>query len=93
MPTTLTPAQQHIVDEELQSGRFQTPEEVITRALEALRERTVEEQYDADARHRAVQDMLAFAEENRTRLDGLSVKELIHEGHHPQPDQLRRRTP
>jgi len=29
----------------------------------------------------AVQEMLAFVEKNHVRLSGMSVKELIHEGH------------
>jgi hypothetical protein len=29
----------------------------------------------------AVREMLAFAEKNRVRLEGVSIKELIHEGH------------
>jgi hypothetical protein len=29
-----------------------------------------------------VREMLAFVEKNRVRLEGATVKELIHEGHH-----------
>jgi hypothetical protein len=31
-----------------------------------------------DQQREAVREMLAFVEKNRTRLDGISVKELIH---------------
>jgi len=33
------------------------------------------------AQREAVREMLAFVEKNRVRLEGVSVKELIHEGH------------
>jgi hypothetical protein len=33
------------------------------------------------AQREAVREMLSFVEKNRVRLEGVSVKELIHEGH------------
>ncbi len=83
MKINLTPEQEQIVKDELKSGHFQTAEEVIAEALRALRER--ERSSNASSgdgkQGEAVRDMLAFVEKNRTRLDGVSVKELIHEGH------------
>ena len=83
MNIRLTPEQEKIVNDELKSGHFRTAEEVIAEALLALREK--EQSSNAGVangnQREAVREMLAFAEKNRTRLDGVSVKELIHEGH------------
>ena len=83
MHVNLTPEQEKIVQDELKSGHFRTAEEVIAVALEALREK---EQALAGsgangAQREAVREMLAFVETHRVRLEGVSVKELIHEGH------------
>jgi len=83
MKVSLTPEQEAIVKDELKSGHFRTVEEVIAEALQALREK--ERFLSASAPHgeqrEAVREMLAFAEKNRVRLEGVSIKELIHEGH------------
>jgi Arc/MetJ-type ribon-helix-helix transcriptional regulator len=83
MNIRLTPAQQKMIQEELKNGHFRSAEEVIGEALEALREK---ERLSAaggakNGQHEAVREMLEFVEKNRARLDGISVKELIHEGH------------
>ena len=82
MNINLTPEQEEIVKEELTFGRFQTAEEVISQALEALRtkDRSLT-QTAQEERHRAVSEMLDFVEKNRTLLRDVSVKQLIHEGH------------
>jgi Arc/MetJ-type ribon-helix-helix transcriptional regulator len=83
MNIKLSPEQEKIVKDELQSGHFRDVEEVIAEALQALREK--ERSHSAagpNSRQReAVREMLAFMEKNHTRLDTGSVKELIHEGH------------
>ena len=83
MNINLTPAQEQIVKDELESGHFRTVEEVIGEALQALREK--KQSSDAGtsngAQRDAVCEMLAFVEKNGVRLEGVSVKELIHEGH------------
>ena len=83
MNINLTPDQERIVNEELRSGHFRSVEEVIATALAALREKDrsliageSNGRYDA-----AVREMLNFVEENRTPLQGISVKQLIREGH------------
>lgn len=83
MNISLTPAQEKIVKEELKTGHFHSVEEVIGEALEALREKERGGAAAAsnDGQRAAVREMLAFAEKNRVRLEGISVKELIHEGH------------
>jgi putative addiction module CopG family antidote len=83
MNIKLTPEQENIVRDKLKSGHFRTVEEVIAEALQALREREQSSPGSTpDGAHReAVREMLAFVEKNRVRLEGVSVKELIHEGH------------
>jgi putative addiction module CopG family antidote len=83
MNINLTPEQERIVNDELKSGHFGSVEEVIGEALKVLR---TKEQSSADvtangAQREAVREMLVFVEKNRVRLEGVSVKELIHEGH------------
>ena len=81
MEIRLTPDQEQIVNDELRSGHFRSAEEVIAQALAALREREVRAS-DTNGRYdEAVREMLAFVEKNRTPLQGVSVKQLIHEGH------------
>jgi Arc/MetJ-type ribon-helix-helix transcriptional regulator len=83
MNINLSAEQERIISDELKSGHFQSAEEVITEALVALRERAraslsaIENGRCDDA----VREMLDFVEKNRTRLQGVSVKQLIHEGH------------
>lgn len=84
MNIKLTPEQEKAVKEELESGHFRTAEEVIAKALHALKEKenssaTAPNGNQADA----VREMLSFVEKNCTRLDGISVKDLICEGHLP----------
>jgi Arc/MetJ-type ribon-helix-helix transcriptional regulator len=83
MNIRLTPAQEAIIKDELNSGHFQTIEEVIGEALQTLREKERPSNTAAPdgTQHEAVREMLAFVESNRTRLEGVSVKDLIHEGH------------
>ena len=83
MNINLTPEQEKIVQDKLKTGQFRTAQEVIGEALQVLREK---EQSSAVGTHNgaqreAVREMLAFVEKNRVRLKGVSVKELIHEGH------------
>jgi len=82
MNINLSSEQEKIIHEELQSGRFRTAEEVIAEALQALRERGEFTSAAPNGGQReAVREMLAFVEENHVRLEGVSVKDLIHEGH------------
>jgi hypothetical protein len=54
---------------------------VIEEALQALhkKERASAAVASDDSRREAVSAMLTFVEKNRTRLVGISVKDLIHE--------------
>jgi Arc/MetJ-type ribon-helix-helix transcriptional regulator len=83
MNINLTPEQEQIVNDELKAGHFRTAQEVISEALAALREKegflAANEKNGEHAN--AVREMLSFVEKNRVRLEGISVKQLIHEGH------------
>jgi Arc/MetJ-type ribon-helix-helix transcriptional regulator len=83
MNIKLTPEQEKIIKDELKSGHFRTVEEVIGEALQVLLEKESPSGAGAPngAQREAVREMLAFVEKNRVRLDGVSVKELIREGH------------
>ena len=77
----LTPEQEESINRELKSGHFRTAEEAIAEALRALRAKSSAVGTPDGAQREAVREMLAFVERNRVRLEGVSVKELIHEGH------------
>ena len=83
MTINLTPEQEKIVKEELESGHFRTAEELISQALNALRATAAPSSKTGNngSRQKAVREMMEFVEKNRTPLQGISVKELIHEGH------------
>jgi putative addiction module CopG family antidote len=83
MNINLTPEQEKIVEDRLKTGHFQSAEEVIGEALHVLRakEQSSMGVTSNSAQREAVREMLAFVEKNRLRLEGISVKELIHDGH------------
>ena len=83
MTINLTPEQEKIVKEELESGHFRTAEELISQALNALRATAAPSSKTGNngSHQKAVREMMEFVEKNRTSLQGISVKELIHEGH------------
>ena len=81
MNINLSPEQEQIVNDELKSGHFRSPEEVIAKALVVLREKLRSSLADDNGHHDdAVREMLDFIEKNRTPLQDISVKQLIHEG-------------
>ena len=81
MTITLTPEQEQIVDDQLRLGMYRTPEDVVASALRALRKVNPRASEPGGGQQEAVDEMLRFVESNRTTLTGISVKELIHEGH------------
>jgi putative addiction module CopG family antidote len=83
MNVNLTPEQEKIVRDKLKSGHFRTVEEVVGEALQALREKDQPSTTNIPngAQREAVREMLDFVEKNCVRLKGISVKDLIHEGH------------
>ena len=83
MNINLTPDLERFVNEELRSGHFRSAEEVIAKALAVLREKEglAVAGGNNSAYESAVQEMLNFVAENCTPLQGISVKQLIREGH------------
>ncbi|MGA8442049.1 MAG: hypothetical protein WB762_12690 [Candidatus Sulfotelmatobacter sp.] len=72
-------SRERIINDEVKSAHFRSAEEVIAKAFVALREK---ERADDNGHHDdAVRERLNFVEKNRTPLHGVSVKQLIHEGH------------
>ncbi len=60
---------------------YESPEEVVARALETLAEQ-VSTRSGGIERHQAVEDMLEFAGKHRFTLgEGLRIRDLIHEDH------------
>ncbi|HEX9759774.1 MAG TPA: hypothetical protein VGA40_02590 [Candidatus Acidoferrales bacterium] len=83
MNIRLTPDLERIIEEELKEGHFRTAEEVIGEALRALREKAHSSSTPGatNGQREAVQAMLAFVEKHHVRLHGVSIRQLIHEGH------------
>jgi Arc/MetJ-type ribon-helix-helix transcriptional regulator len=70
---------EQLVEEELKSGRFRSVDEIILQGIRARRE--AERRFDEAARHEAVDRALEFARYRPVRLNGISIEELLHEGH------------
>ena len=83
MNVKLTPEHEKIIKEELESGHFRSIEELIGKALQVLREKelALSTPSSTGSQQEAVREMVDFVEKNRVRLEGVSVKQLIHEGH------------
>jgi len=83
MPLTLTLDShgEQLLAQHLRTGRYRSPEEVVTRALE-----TLSEPPDASTsiqNQKTVAEAVAHIREARkgVTLGGLKIKDLIHEGH------------
>ena len=74
MNIRLTPEQEQLIHDQLQSGQFRSAEEVIAKALAALRGRSTAAPAANAHQKKAVAEMLAFVEKNRTPLQGISIK-------------------
>lgn len=77
----LTPEQEKIIENEIKAGRFHSVEEVIGEALRALREKDAATGLANGSQREAVRTMLEFVNTNSVRLEGVSVRQLVHEGH------------
>lgn len=72
---------EHLIEQQLRSGRYHSAEQVVVSALEALNQ-SDQALVQNDERRRAVQDMLEFAGKHGFTLGaGIRLKDLIHEGH------------
>jgi putative addiction module CopG family antidote len=81
MNVNLTPDQQKLIEQEIEAGRFQSADEVISEAFKALQEKGRASSLAKKDARRAVREMRAFVEQNRVSLEHVSLKQLIHEGH------------
>jgi hypothetical protein len=78
----LTPHSEELLQEQLARGPYRTPEEVIERALETLAQKEYGGPPPAPSTKtpaEAVADILELRK--GVRLEGLKIKDLIHEGH------------
>jgi Arc/MetJ-type ribon-helix-helix transcriptional regulator len=78
----LTPHSEELLQEQLTRGPYQSPEEVIERALETLAQKGSAPFRLAPSTKspaEAVADILELRK--GVRLGGLKIKDLIHEGH------------
>ena len=76
----LNPETERLVQEELQSGRFHSIDDIILQGIRARREKEQPQRSEA-RRRQAVERALHFAKHRAVSLDGPSIKELLHEGH------------
>ena len=78
----LTPHSEELLQEQLARGPYRSPEEVIERALESLAQKEQAPFRLGPATKspaEAVADILELRK--GVRLEGLKIKDLIHEGH------------
>ena len=80
MNVQLNPETEKLVREELQSGHFHSIDEIILQGIRARRERE-QPQRSRTQRLQAVDRALEFARHRAASLDGISIKQLLHEGH------------
>jgi Arc/MetJ-type ribon-helix-helix transcriptional regulator len=75
---TLDPRGERLIAAHLRTGRYHSPEEVVTRALETLAEKDP----PGAARKRTAAEAVAHIRESRkgVTLGGLKIKDLINEG-------------
>jgi Arc/MetJ-type ribon-helix-helix transcriptional regulator len=76
----LNPETERLVQEELQSGHFHSIDDIILQGIRARREKEQPQRSEAQ-RRQAVELALDFAKHRAVPLNGVSIKELLHEGH------------
>ncbi len=81
MTINLKPETERLVQEEIQSGRFHSVDELIVEGVRAWRGKNRHKTASAEQRRQAVERALAFAKNRAISLGGVSIRELIHEGH------------
>ena len=84
----LTPEQEEIIRSEIENGHCGTAEEVVAKALQSLLPESARlgpgekaQSTPPGGQREAVLEMLDFAQKNSVRLEDVSIKDLIHEGH------------
>jgi Arc/MetJ-type ribon-helix-helix transcriptional regulator len=81
MTINVKPETEQLVQEEIQNGHFRSVDEIIVEGVQAWREKHRSKQIGSEQRRKAVEDALAFAKDKAIPLGGISIKDLIHEGH------------
>jgi len=81
MTINVKPETEQLVQEEIQRGHFRSVDEIIVEGVQAWREKHRSKEIGLEQRRKAVGDALAFATHKAIPLSGISIKELIHEGH------------
>ena len=81
MTINVKPETEQLVQKEIQSGHFRSVDEIIAEGVQAWREKHQSREIGSEQRRRAVEQALAFAKTKAIPLGGISIKELIHEGH------------
>lgn len=84
MTIELKPEQERIIQQEIQSGHFRTPDEVLDHALAALRDKEHKPHAEAAEQERVRRAEAAAAHirelSKGLSLKGLNIKDLIEEG-------------
>lgn len=81
MTINVKPETEQLVQKEIQSGHFRSVDEIIVEGIQAWRENHQSMAIGSEQRRKAVAQALAFARDKAIPLGGISIKELIHEGH------------
>jgi Arc/MetJ-type ribon-helix-helix transcriptional regulator len=74
----LKPEQEQIIQRQLDSGLYQSVEEVLDTALAGLPH---DRRFDREHRREAVRRMIEFGERRKLGLGEPVTRELLHEGH------------
>jgi Arc/MetJ-type ribon-helix-helix transcriptional regulator len=80
MTIQLDPETEKLVKEELQRGYFHSIDEIIVLGIRAKHANEQPQPSEAE-RQQAVDRALDFARHKAVPLEGVSIKELLHEGH------------
>ncbi len=80
MAIQLDPETERLVQEELRSGHFHSVDEIIVQGVRAWREKQPGQKSEPQRRE-AVERALDFALRRAVPLNGVSIKELVREGH------------
>jgi len=81
MTINVKPETEQLVQEEIRSGHFRSVDDIIVEGVQSWREKHRSNQIGSEQRRKAVERALAFAKDRAIPLGGISIKELIHEGH------------
>jgi Arc/MetJ-type ribon-helix-helix transcriptional regulator len=81
MTINVKPETERLVQEEIQNGHFRSVDEIIVEGVQAWREKHRSRAIGSEQRRKAVEEALAFAKDKAIPLGGISIRDLIHEGH------------